>query len=693
MNLTLAFEPLLPMWGLAFAIALSLAAVILAVIKRGHGTVIRIAAIALVLAAVFNPQIRQEDREPLQSVVAVVVDETGSQRSAGRDSEAREVGKAVTTALGSVEGIETRVVTVEDFGIDSDGTALFTALAEQLSDVPSERIAGAVMVTDGIIHDIPDPESLGFDAPVHALITGVPGETDRRLVVTQAPRFGIVGQEQPITFQVVDERAGAEGNETLPTRPVTVRVTRGGETVAIETIATGEDATIPVEITHGGESVITIEADPLEGEITDLNNRVVLAVQGIRENLRVLLVSGEPHSGERTWRNLLKSDASVDLVHFTILRPPEKQDGTPINQLSLIAFPTRELFSERIEDFDLIIFDRYQRRGVLPIAYFENIAEYVRNGGAVLVASGPDYASSRSLFRTPIMTILPAEPTGRIIEEPYRAVLSDVGARHPVTRDLPGSAVEPPSWGRWFRLIDATAPQGDVLMEGPDERPLLVLNRESEGRVALLLSDHAWLWARGLEGGGPHIPLLRRLAHWLMAEPDLEEERLLIRQRGDQLIVERRSMGENPPPATLFFPDGESATADLVETDPGIFEAVFDARGLGLYRAENGDRTALTNIGPLNPREYETVISSPNALQPFAEAINGSVKRISETGVPRIVAVRDDAIRTHGNGWIGVNRPDAYVVRGVASFPLLGGLLGLALLLGILGTAWYREGR
>ena len=179
----------------------------------------------------------------------------------------------------------------------------------------------------------------------------------------------------------------------------------------------------------------------------------MVAIDGVRDKLRVLLVSGEPHSGERTWRNLLKSDASVDLVHFTILRPPEKQDGTPINELSLIAFPTRELFQQKINEFQLIIFDRYARQGVLPIAYFDNIARYVRAGGAVLVSAGPDYASTTSIWRTPLDSVLPAEPVG-VTEKPFYAHLSDAGKRHPVTRGLEGSASEPPHWSRFFRTVD-----------------------------------------------------------------------------------------------------------------------------------------------------------------------------------------------------------------------------------------------
>ena len=188
----------------------------------------------------------------------------------------------------------------------------------------------------------------------------------------------------------------------------------------------------------------------------------MVSIDGVRDKLRVLLVSGEPHAGERTWRNLLKSDANVDLVHFTILRPPEKQDGTPINELSLIAFPTRELFQQKINEFHLIIFDRYARQGVLPIIYFDNIARYVRDGGAVLVAAGPDYAEPDQLWRTPLDAILPAEPSGRVTEAAFHARLTDLGKRHPVTRGLDGADDEPPHWSRWFRIVDTKTANGTI---------------------------------------------------------------------------------------------------------------------------------------------------------------------------------------------------------------------------------------
>jgi len=203
-------------------------------------------------------------------------------------------------------------------------------------------------------------------------------------------------------------------------------------------------------------------------ELTLQNNRAVVTVSGVRDRLRVLLVSGEPHAGERVWRNLLKADPSVDLVHFTILRPPDKQDATPINELSLIAFPSRELFQEKLRSFDLVVFDRYSERGVLPLVYFQNLASYVQDGGALLVSSGPEFAGIESIYRTPLSQVLPVQPTGQIVTQPFKPNLTPDGLAHPVTRELPGRNQEKaaPSWGPWFRILGANKVSGQTVMAG-----------------------------------------------------------------------------------------------------------------------------------------------------------------------------------------------------------------------------------
>ncbi|HWP17034.1 MAG TPA: hypothetical protein VNM46_15515, partial [Xanthobacteraceae bacterium] len=587
-------------------------------------------------------------------------------------------------------GLEVRVVEAGQADGETDGTRLFSALGAALADVPPDRVAGALFITDGRVHDVPaEAAQLGFNAPLHALITGRPGERDRRIQLVTAPRFGIVGQTQTVVLRVEDQGA-ASG-------PVQLAIRRDGETLETRNVRAGDPVRVQVQIPHAGQNIVEIEASPMEGgELTTINNRAVIAIDGVRDKLRVLLVSGEPHAGERTWRNLLKSDASVDLVHFTILRPPEKQDGTPINELSLIAFPTRELFQQKINEFHLIIFDRYARQGVLPIIYFDNIARYVREGGAVLVAAGPDYASPTSIWRTPLDVVLPAEPSGRTTEMPYFAQLTDLGKRHPVTRGLEGAESNPPHWSQWFRLVDARAEKGTAVMKGPDDKPLLLLSREGEGRVALLLSDHIWLWARGYEGGGPHLDLLRRLSHWLMKQPDLEEEALRLSVRGKDIEIRRQTMADEVAQVTLTTPTGQSRTVTLDKAEPGVWKAVAQANELGLWRATDGKLTALVNVGPANPREYAEVTSSTNLLGPLANATGGEARRIADASgnltIPRILGVRSSDTYK-GDDWLGLKMRDASVVRGIGVLPLFAGMLGLLLLIGSLAATWLREGR
>jgi hypothetical protein len=688
LNFGITFVPLVPDYVVWTALAVACVLAVMLVVVRTRGAFVRAIALALFVLALANPSFTREDRDPLSSVAVVVVDKSPSQDFADRTKQTEAVRAALSERLGRIPGVEVRFVEAGQADGETDGTRLFTALGTALSDVPRDRIAGAIMITDGRVHDVPaEAAALGFDAPVHALITGHKNERDRRVVLIATPRFGIVGQSQTVSYRVEDQGVAAG------TADITVR--RDGETIDTRSVRVGQQVNINVPIPHAGQNIVEIEAAPLDNELTTINNRAVVSIDGVRDKLRVLLVSGEPHAGERTWRNLLKSDASVDLVHFTILRPPEKQDGTPINELSLIAFPTRELFQQKINEFQLIIFDRYARQGVLPMGYFDNIARYVRAGGAVLIAAGPDYASPTSLWRTPLASVLPAEPDGHTTDLGFRARLSELGKRHPVTRGLEGSDQDPPHWSRWFRLVDARTAKGTAVMEGPDGKPLLVLSREGEGRMALLLSDHIWLWARGYEGGGPHIDLLRRLSHWLMKEPDLEEEALRLLVRGHDLTVQRQSMAETVDDVTLTSPSGKTRTLSLTAAEPGVWRNTIEANELGLWRATDGKLNALVNVGPANPREFAEVTSTTEVLSPLLSATGGDAVRIEDgSGVhlPRVVAVRSSGTYK-GDDWIGLKMRDASVVRGIGVLPIFAGLIGLLLLIGSLAATWAREGR
>jgi hypothetical protein len=691
----------------------ALGLVIALLVRRSRGALLRFAALAALIGALLNPILKEEQRESLANVAIVVLDESPSQKLSDRTKQLEAVRNDLEKKFAKIPNLKIKWVTGGVPGEQTaPGTNLFTDLNAALSDTAPDRIAGVLFVSDGQVHDVPkSAASLGFDAPVHTLLTGKPDEFDRRIEVIEAPRYGLVGQSRPIEL-AVRETGKAPTSES---GAVTLKVRREGQ--PDETVRTEIDRKVKIDmpIPHTGTNIVEIELAPTQGELTTANNRAVVAAEGVRENLRVLLVSGEPHPGERTWRNLLKSDAAVDLVHFTILRPPEKQDGTPINQLSLIAFPTRELFSEKINDFDLIIFDRYEHRGILQLLYYDNIARYVdEHGGALLVAAGDDYASNYSIYHTPLSSVLPAAPTGRVLEMPFRAKVTAEGQKHPVTRGLPGwnsakvaDASPKPTWGRWFRQAEVNAERGRIVMTGAEDKPLLVLDRKGKGRVALLTSDQAWLWARGYDGGGPHTDLLRRLSHWLMKEPDLEEERLIASARGLKLSLERRSMDDKVPAVKVLGPGGDTTdvTLEPVNGQPGVWRSTVDVKLPGLYKAETpasiGQLTAVANAGVEDPREMSEVTTTESKMKPIADATGGGIFWTKPTGalasasdvdVPRISMMSAAKVMA-GSGWLGLKDRQAYLTRGVKLTPMFTGFAALSALLALLALAWWREGR
>jgi hypothetical protein len=692
---TVAFAPLIAWPVLAALAGIAVLILALGLWRRARGLYWRAAAIAFLLAIIANPALVQEKRTPQRDVAVVVLDESPSQGIGDRAAASEAALKTLTAELGKEHDLDVRVVRTgkPEPGAGDDGTRLFTALNRELADIPRQRLAGVVMITDGEVHDVPGGDAKAaaaqLGAPLHVLLSGHPGEGDRRLVVKQAPSFGLVGKEAPLTVRVED----LPENKNAPETQAKLTWRKDGGVVHTLEVPVGRDVPLSIPIDHGGPNVVELEVEPGPRELTLVNNRAAIVVNGVRDRLKVLLVSGEPHPGERVWRNLLKSDPSVDLVHFTILRPPEKQDGTPIRELSLIAFPIRELFDVKLDEFDLIIFDRYSRRGVIPQPYLQNVVNYVRNGGAFLEATGPSFGTPLSLFRTPLGDILPTEPTGNVEEEGFRPELTALGWRHPVTADLPGAGTPggTPSWGRWFRQIDTHVHHGTTLMTGDHGEPLLVLDRAGKGRVAQLLSDQMWLWARGFEGGGPQAELLRRLAYWLMKEPDLEENDLRASIDGDRLLVTRQSLETDNKPVTVTAPDGSTSTLALTPTHGGQSTGSLAVAQMGLYRVTDGTRTALAAAGPLNAIEFADVRATPDKLAPIAAASGGGIYWIAD-GVPEIRRVVSGRATT-GHDWLGLRENGDYVVAGFSETPLLPGIAALLLAVGALIAAWRREGR
>jgi len=683
----LAFAPVIPLSVLTVMIALAVLITLYGFIARAKGAWARGLAFAVLLFALAGPLLVKEKHAPLSDVAVIVTDRSQSMSLGKRSSQAEAARAQIARLLAQQPGLIVRETSVTTTSTgENNGTQAFAALNAALADVPEGRVAGAILITDGEVHDAPSPEALNLHAPLQVLVAGARGERDRKLTVLNAARFAIVGQSANLRLRVDDLGGSGETSAALE-----IRI--DGKPFGTRLVPVGKDTDLRLPVSHEGENLIELSAGPGPAELTQQNNHAVVTVSGVRDRLRVLLVSGEPHAGERVWRNLLKADPSVDLIHFTILRPPDKQDTTPINELSLIAFPARELFQEKLGSFDLVVFDRYRERGVLPMPYFQNLANYVQDGGALLISSGPEFAGPESVYRTPLSQVLPVQPTGQVFTEPFKPVLTEDGMAHPVTRELPGHNQDktPPTWGRWFRILGANKVAGQTVMAGNGGKPLLVLDRVGKGRVAELMSDQTWLWARGFEGGGPQAELLRRLAHWLMKEPELEAENLSAQIIGGNIRITRRTMAAQTPPVNLTMPSGKVVNLPLTKAEPGIWRADTKAGELGLYRATDGILSTVTAAGPLNPKEVADMRATDEVLKPDAQASGGSVHWL-EDGIPEIrrVGTGDTA---SGSNWIGLRSNGAYRVTALEQEKLMPQWLALLLIVGMLLLAWRLEGR
>ncbi len=680
----LVFDPILP-WG--FLGLLGVAAILslgFGIWRGLPGWFLRGLALMVLGLALLNPLWKQEDRLYQQDIVFVVVDKSASQTLGERTIQTEQALAQVQQALGAFdESVQFKIISVGDAG--RDGTLLLSALSEAAGAYSPNRIAAAVLISDGQIND--SDAITDFPAPVHLLTTGAKRDWDRRIVVKTAPAYGIVGEQVEVVVRIEDL-----GAAPASTGVASVIASVDGGPEQQFSLPLNEDIPLSLAVERGGINLLEIRTPPIVGELTEQNNRAILSLNGVRDRLRVLLISGEPYAGERTWRNLLKADSSVDLVHFTILRPPNKQDGVPYDELSLIAFPTQELFMDKIDEFDLIIFDRFRRQGVLPEAYLENVARYVRDGGAILVASGPAFATVESLYRTPLRAILPAAPTGRVIEQGFTPLISELGKRHPVTEGLQtGLPDATPDWGRWFRIIETVPTAGYTLMEGPNNLPLLQLDRVGRGRLALLASDQAWLWSRGFEGGGPQRELLRRLAHWLMQEPELEENVLQATALGMSVTIDRQMLDGDVGPLEVISPSGQVQMLEFEQLGPGRWRAGFEADESGVYRLTENTVMAVVATGPATPIEFESPIATTEILAPLIDATNGGSFLLSDR-VPnfrQVSAGRSSA----GRNWAGLVRRDAFQVQDVRLTPLAKGWIYL-LLAGLFSLlAWRFEGR
>ncbi len=684
-----------------------------------RSVLLRLIIIAVFMFVFINPSLYEERRETVKNVAAIILDQSFSQSFENRMEVSNNALSYLRERLGKIENLDVRIAQIPnirqpDIYEHSEkpsedppdhkaakfqkDTRIFDDLESIMADVPKDRRAGVFVISDGRIHDVPKNTDTLDVGPVHLLLSGRKNEKDRHIVLIEAPAYGITGQTIDLRLRLVD-------TPNIGAHYAGLTLTDSQGNVRRERVRVNENVSFTLPIAHAGQNVYQIEAETEQGELTDLNNKTGFIVNGVRDRLKVLLVSGRPHAGGRQWRDLLKSDPGVDLVHFTILRDPSKYDPTPKDDMSLIAFPFRELFEVKLYDFDLIIFDRYSVFGILPPQYFENIARYVREGGGFLAAAGPEFAGNDLIYYTALGGVIPAQPTGDVIDAPYVPALSVTGMRHPVTRDLAESFIANnhqnnlPDWGAWLRHIKITPKNGsDVLMTGADQSPLMVMDRIENGRVALIASDHLSLWARGYDGGGPHAAFLKRLIHWLMKDPALDEEAIALSVLGYNITARLYAVDGNMPEVRVTLPDQSTQVLDIKERENGLYEHVFNAPFPGVYTFEILDGASSKSsraavVGSLNAPEINGITVTNSLMQPVLDKSQGGVIWLSDTPTPSIRMMQKSNGSYAGDTWLGLKRNQAFRVEGMEKTPLMHEWLALLLLGGFIVFSWLTESR
>lgn len=640
----ISFDPIISGFWLYALIGLSILSLIIYIfanqkIVPKRNIILRSILCLGILLSILNPISINAKLEPIIDIATIIIDKSPSMSAANRDKAAQKALEAAKQSLLNRN--------IEPIIIESK-TNINDALANINNNIDPKRLGGIIYIGDGInkINTIPN-------TPFHHIIIGKKNEFDPYLKLIGAPYNVGLNEEAKIKLKLIDE--------TNSNKYSSFNIYNETGIIETQTIETNKEITFNLPIKKRGENSFAFEVKPSINEVSKANNAISLKINGELDRLRVLLVTGVPNEGTRAWRELLKSDANIDMVHFTILRTPDKYNLVPEEELSLIPFPIDELFDTKLNSFDLIIFDRFKSLDAIPSYYINRIKSYITNGGAFLMLAGPDEANSQGVMTTSLSEILPLKPIKSYKEDEFKAQLSDLGKRHPITKNLENNY---PNWGKW-RGLNIAATTGQTLLEN-DTNPVFIIDETQKGRIAVFLSDTPWLWQRGYDNGGPFRDLFKRTIHWLMKDPKLDNIQTIIETKGDSLDIKIYGAAQN----LNIMLNNQNFTTKTID---GYEALKFNNVPFGLNILKIEDKTHYINIG-----NTETFTD----LRVKALNINGT-KLYSNNGEINQTALKELKFKS--------NKQSNIISQTLK--PLIDNRI-MALILGLLALlTWFIEGR
>lgn len=520
---------------------------------------LRCATVFLASALIMQPQWATREAEARQGAVAVVMDvsrsmalstDGGQTRTEVAQAIAKQIGDEFPLAEGFLFGDTVRAADLDALSVDypaRDGkTQIFEAVKEVVEGA-GEPLGAVVLVSDGAESGerIPVSAFRELGVRVHVVAVGArAANPDVAITSVKADAAAFLRQQAEVEVEL--HQSPAQGG----TVPVTLR--KGGELVAevsaqLDSRGRGK-VVIPFDVRDLGRAVYTVHIPVHEGDSVPENNVRSFLMNVSRERMRVLLVCGRPGWDSHFLRSFLKGRPSIDLISFFILRTANDMSMASPDELSLIPFPTDELFREHLHSFDLVVFQDFNYGPYQMARYLPRVADYVKKGGSFAMLGGELSFGPGGYANTPIAEILPVElnAVGPGVDvQSFKPMLASHTASHPLVSLVPDAQSNARLWQDLAPLagsnvFGAPRPGSAVLLEHPtlpgaapggeSSMPVLVIGQAGQGRTLALSVDSSYRWGFTTAGTTGDSSVYERFwdraIRWLTHDPLLEPSRI-----------------------------------------------------------------------------------------------------------------------------------------------------------------------
>ncbi len=599
MPFVIGTSPILPIPILGLLLIAFIAIQVFAFLKSKKINIFHAFAFLTMLIFALNPQIIDIVKKDRPQKIIIIKDYSASMMASGRFDGINVALQNLKKQIAKNKNLE---IVEGEIAPNNQVTSFSKALEEATNNINEKDISGAILITDGLGID---KSEIARPYPIHQILIGSENEKDAFIELIEAPKPNKIGETTKAKIIVK--------TKNIDDKIARLNISMAGYAPYQINVPTNKEYDVEFKIQTSAITPVAIEVLPFNNEVSIANNAIITNIEGIQDRLRVLLVTGEPYEGTRAWRNLFKSDPAIDLVHFTILRSPEKEDYANEEEVSLIPFPTEELFIDKLDEFDLVVFDRFQNLVGLRDEYFQNVTRYVKNGGALLIAFGPKDAEDKGVLSTSLNEIIPINQAPEMIDNEFYPSITEKGLHHPITQNLDQK------WGKWDRIFKTTT-NANVLMKA-GENPLLIINQVENGRIALILSDKSWYWQRGFDGGGPFRELIGRTAHWLMKDPSLADKNIKLSDGINNIKIEYFGDGSLQKMHIL----GPNQKFEITPNDNEKFQMTrsINSPNYGLYIVAINDANGFIIHGAKGETYNDFLIASPKTIQNIASHNGG----------------------------------------------------------------------